>query len=110
MEEAKAHENSKLQASLKAMQHKIDETNALLVKEREAAKKAIQEAPPVIKETEIVVEDTKKIDSLNQEVEDLKVSSYLILYRMHDETLAQRINIMTSLPFYRNNLPSFRVS
>ncbi|KAK9291567.1 hypothetical protein L1049_019515 [Liquidambar formosana] len=72
LEEAKAQEIAKLQNSLQAMKNKIDETNALLVKEREAARKAIEEAPPVIKETPVIVEDTKKIDSLTEEVDNLK--------------------------------------
>ncbi|PSR98811.1 Myosin-11 like, partial [Actinidia chinensis var. chinensis] len=72
LEEAKAQEISKLQNSLQAMQSKIDETNALLVKEREAAKKAIEEAPPVIKETPVFIEDTKKVESLMAEVDSLK--------------------------------------
>lgn len=62
-----------MQNSLQAMQTKVDETNALLVKEREAARKAIEEAPPVIKETPVIVEDTKKVESLTAEVESFKV-------------------------------------
>ena len=55
------------------MRKTIEETNALLVKEREAAKKAIEEAPPVIQEKEVLVEDTKKVESLTAEVGILKV-------------------------------------
>ena len=73
LEEAKGHEIIKLQNSLQAMQSKLDETNELLVNEREAARKAIEEAPPVIKETPVVVQDTEKIDSLTAEVQQLKV-------------------------------------
>ena len=73
LEEAKAQEVTKLQNSLQEMQSKVDETNALLVKEREAVKKAIEEAPPVIKETQVLVEDTEKNNSLKAEVEGLKV-------------------------------------
>ncbi|XAR53570.1 Myosin ATPase [Bertholletia excelsa] len=72
-EEAKAQEIEKLQKSLQDMQSKIDEANALLVKEREAARKAIEEAPPVIKETQVFVEDTKKVEALMAEVDSLKV-------------------------------------
>ncbi|XP_057463452.1 myosin-9 isoform X2 [Actinidia eriantha] len=72
LEEAKAQEIAKLQTSLQAMQSKIDETNALLIKEREAAKKAIEEAPPVIKETPVFIEDTKKVESLTAEIDSLK--------------------------------------
>lgn len=73
LEEAKAQEIVKLQNTVQALQTKVDESNAELVKEREAAKKAIEEAPPVIKETQVFVEDTKKVDSLTSEVENLKV-------------------------------------
>ncbi|KAK3025526.1 hypothetical protein RJ639_041518, partial [Escallonia herrerae] len=72
LEEAKTQEVAKLQNSLDAMQNKVDESNALLVKEREAARKAIEEAPPVIKETQVIIEDTKKVESLTAEVDTLK--------------------------------------
>ncbi|KAG9452106.1 hypothetical protein H6P81_005010 [Aristolochia fimbriata] len=73
LEEAKAQEITKLQSSLQVLQAKVDETNALLIKEREAAK-AIEEAPPVIKETPVVVQDTEKLDALTAEVEKLKAT------------------------------------
>lgn len=73
MEEAKAQEIAKLQNSLQALQSKVDETSTLLTKEKEAAKKAIEEASSVVKETPVPVEDTAKIESLNSEVENLKV-------------------------------------
>uniref|UniRef100_A0A7N0U1A4 Uncharacterized protein n=1 Tax=Kalanchoe fedtschenkoi TaxID=63787 RepID=A0A7N0U1A4_KALFE len=72
LEEAKSQETAKLQNSLQEMQAKLDEANALIVKEREAAKRLIEEAPPVVKETQVIVEDTKRIDSLTAEVESLK--------------------------------------
>ncbi|KAF6175051.1 hypothetical protein GIB67_039599 [Kingdonia uniflora] len=74
MEEAKGQEIAKLQNSLQAMQNKVSETNAMLVREREAARKAIEEALPIIKETPVLVQDTEKIDSLTEEVKSLKVS------------------------------------
>lgn len=73
LEETKAQEVAKLQASLHDVQLQVDEAKSMLIMEREAAKKAIAEAPPVIQETTILVEDTKKIDSLTAEVERLKV-------------------------------------
>lgn len=73
MEEAKGQEITKLQASVQSLQSKVEETNVLLVAEREAARKAIEEAPPVVQETQVVVQDTEKIDSLTEEVERLKV-------------------------------------
>jgi myosin V len=72
LEESKAQELSKLHNSMEALQAKLDETNTMLVKEREAAK-IIEEAPPVVKETQVLVQDTEKLDSLTAEVQELKV-------------------------------------
>ncbi|XP_047960777.1 myosin-11-like [Salvia hispanica] len=74
LEEAKNQEIAKLQSSMEEMQKKVDEANALVIKEREASKKAIEEAPPVIKETPVYVEDTEKIESLKGELDNIKVS------------------------------------
>lgn len=63
----------KLQNSLQGMQNKVNETNALLVKEREVAQKAIEEAAAAVKETPVHIEDTEKIEALSAEVETLKV-------------------------------------
>ena len=79
LEEEKAQENAKLQEALHAMQIQVEEANAAIVKEREAARKAIEEAPPVIKETPVVVQDTEKIDSLTAEVESLKVGTLAVI-------------------------------
>ncbi|XP_073150991.1 myosin-17-like [Henckelia pumila] len=72
LEETKAQELSKLQEALHSMQTQVEEANARVIKEREAARKAIEEAPPVIKETPVMVQDTAKIDALTAEVESLK--------------------------------------
>nr|GMD57352.1 myosin-11-like isoform X1 [Ipomoea batatas] len=74
LEEAKTQEIAKLQESLEAMQKKVDEAKALAVKEQEAAKKAIDEAPPVVQETPVYVEDTEKLESLTEEVKSLQAS------------------------------------
>lgn len=58
------------------MQKQVEEANARALKEREAARKAIEEAPPVIKETPVMVQDTAKIDALTAEIETLKVNNY----------------------------------
>jgi len=73
LEEEKAQEISKLQDALHAMQIQVQEANARVIKEREAARKAIEEAPPVIKETPVLIQDTEKITSLLAEVSSLKV-------------------------------------
>ena len=72
LEEVKAQEIAKLQNTVQAMQGKLDETNCLLEKERESVK-AFEEAPPVVKDTQVMVEDTEKINSLQAEVESFKV-------------------------------------
>ncbi|KAL2345815.1 hypothetical protein Fmac_007100 [Flemingia macrophylla] len=74
LEESKAQEIAKLQNSLQERQNKIDEINAMLVKERENAKKVIEEAPPIVKEIQVIIEDTKKIESLTGDVESLQTS------------------------------------
>lgn len=80
LEETKAQEVAKLQEALHAMQIQVEEANAKVIKEREAARKAIEEAPPVIKETPVMVQDTAKIDALTTEVENLKVRIGFNLY------------------------------
>ena len=78
LEEEKKQENLKFLNSLEAMQKKLDEATAVAVKEREAARKAIDEAPAVVEEKKIVIEDTKKVESLTIEVGDLKVRHLMV--------------------------------
>lgn len=75
LEEEKAQEIAKLQEALHAMQIQVEEANTKVIKEREAARKAIEEAPPVVKETPIIIQDTEKINSLLAEVNSLKVGN-----------------------------------
>ncbi|XXG43535.1 hypothetical protein AAC387_Pa01g3541 [Persea americana] len=72
LEESKGQEIIKLQNCLQALQSKVDESNALPVKEREPAWKVIEEAPPVIHETPVIVQGSEKNDSLTTEGETLK--------------------------------------
>ncbi|KAK9281631.1 hypothetical protein L1049_004534 [Liquidambar formosana] len=72
LEESKAQEIAKLQETLHAMQLQVEEANSVVIKEREAARKAIEEAPPVIKETPVIIQDTERVDLLTAEVESLK--------------------------------------
>ncbi|KAF3631800.1 Myosin-11 [Capsicum annuum] len=74
LEEAKSQEIAKLKSSLEGAQSKVEQTNALLIKEREAAQKAIEEATSIVEEKPVLVEDTEKIDALNAEVENLKAA------------------------------------
>ncbi|KAL6527683.1 hypothetical protein OROMI_029494 [Orobanche minor] len=54
------------------LENRVNEANALLRKEREAAKKSIEEASSIFKETRVTDEDTNKIGALTLEVENLK--------------------------------------
>ncbi|XP_047320010.1 myosin-17-like isoform X2 [Impatiens glandulifera] len=72
LEEEKTQENAKFQEALHAMEKKVEEANARVIKEQEAARKAIEEAPPLIKETPVLVQDTEKIDALTTELESMK--------------------------------------
>ncbi|PRQ46917.1 putative myosin ATPase [Rosa chinensis] len=72
LEEEKAQEAAKLQEALHAMRIQLEEANARAIREREAAQKAIEDAPPVVQETPVLIQDTEKIDSLSAEVENLK--------------------------------------
>ncbi|KAJ6810054.1 myosin-6-like [Iris pallida] len=69
MEEAKSQENAKLQSALQDMQQEVKEAKIMLIKEREAAKKAT-EAAPIIQEVPVV--DTALMDKLTSENEKLK--------------------------------------
>ncbi|KAK4488660.1 hypothetical protein RD792_004431 [Penstemon davidsonii] len=72
IEEAKGQEIVKLQNSLQDMQIQLQEAHAAIIHEREAAKIAIEEAPPVIKEVPII--DNTKVEQLtnqNQELEEV---------------------------------------
>ncbi|XP_024022505.1 myosin-17 [Morus notabilis] len=71
-EEAKSQEIAKLEDILRAMQLQVEKENSIVIKEREAARKAIEEAPPIVKETQVMVQDTVKVDSLTAEVGRLK--------------------------------------
>lgn len=73
LEQTKVQEIAKFQEVLHSMQMQVEEANARAIKEREAAHKLIEDAPPVIKETPVMVQDTEKIDALMAEVDTLKV-------------------------------------
>ncbi|KAG2718037.1 hypothetical protein I3760_03G202400 [Carya illinoinensis] len=72
LEEEKVQEIAKLQDALHSMQKQVEEANARVIQEREAARKAIEEAPPVVKETPVIIQDMEKIGHLTAEVESLK--------------------------------------
>ncbi|KAA8520316.1 hypothetical protein F0562_014572 [Nyssa sinensis] len=70
LEEAKGQEIAKLQNALHEMQEKLDEAHAAIIQEKEAAKIAIEQAPPVIKEVPVV--DNTKLELLTNRNEELE--------------------------------------
>ncbi|KAH9763210.1 Myosin-17 [Citrus sinensis] len=84
LEEEKAQEIAKLQDALQAMQLQVEEANFRILKEQEAARKAIEEAPPIVKETPVIVHDTEKIESLTAEVDSLKVRNTELVKKLED--------------------------
>ncbi|GJT31482.1 myosin-12 isoform X2 [Tanacetum coccineum] len=71
LEEAKGQEITKLQNALQEMQGKLDEAHQQILLEKEAAKIAIETAPPVIREVPVV--DNTKVEELtdhNHKLED----------------------------------------
>lgn len=72
MEEAKTQENRKLQSALQEIQLQFKETKQLLVKERDAAKRATEQTP-LIKEVPVV--DHALLEKITGENEKLKVRS-----------------------------------
>ncbi|KAF6139301.1 hypothetical protein GIB67_021511 [Kingdonia uniflora] len=70
LEEAKGQEIAKLQSTLNEMQGQLEEAHAAIIQEREAAKIAIEQAPPVIKEVPVV--DNTKLELLANRNEELE--------------------------------------
>lgn len=74
LEETKGKEIANLQYTLHEMQTQIDEAHAAIIHEKEAAKLAIEQAPPVIKEVPVV--DNTKLEILKNHNEELEVMRY----------------------------------
>ncbi|KAK2637181.1 hypothetical protein Ddye_031973 [Dipteronia dyeriana] len=71
LEDAKGQEIAKLQDALNEMQGQLDEAHDAIIHEKEAAKLAIEQAPPVIKEVSIV--DNAKLKLLENQNKELEV-------------------------------------
>ncbi|KAH9763209.1 Myosin-17 [Citrus sinensis] len=109
LEEEKAQEIAKLQDALQAMQLQVEEANFRILKEQEAARKAIEEAPPIVKETPVIVHDTEKIESLTAEVDSLKVRNTELVKKLEDteekvgqlqESMQRFVDAIESSSFY----------
>ncbi|ONK60494.1 uncharacterized protein A4U43_C08F19090 [Asparagus officinalis] len=70
LEEAKGQEIAKLQTSLQELQEKLQEANAAIIREKEEARIAIEQAPPVIKEVPVV--DNTQLELLTDKNKELE--------------------------------------
>ncbi|PWZ46563.1 Myosin-12 [Zea mays] len=71
LEEAKSHEIEKLQSALQKMQENLKEAHAAIVNEKEAAKLAIEQAPPKIVEVPVI--DNAKLEELTTQNKELEI-------------------------------------
>jgi myosin-5 len=62
-----------MKSSLHEMQGQLDEAHAAIIREKEEAKLAIEQAPPVIKEVPVV--DNTKLELLKNQNDELEVTS-----------------------------------
>lgn len=86
LEEAKGHEIERLQSALKKVQENLEEAHAAIVKEKEAAKLAIEQAPPKIVEVPVV--DNAEVEELttqNKELEVMLIKFHILfIYKIHN--------------------------
>lgn len=103
LEETKGQEVTKLRDVLHEMQLQVEESNSMLMKEREAAK-AIEKIPQIIKETPVLVEDTTKINALTAEIEILKVLQVLSMnvtyYSLHNLRFYNNSGLEIKIEFF----------
>lgn len=90
LEEAKSHEIEKLQSALQKMQENLKEAHAAIVNEKEAAKLAIEQAPPKIVEVPVI--DNAKLEELTTQNKELEVQGLEILFRYKIHNLIIQIN------------------
>lgn len=90
LEEAKSHEIEKLQSALQKMQENLKEAHAAIVNEKEAAKLAIEQAPPKIVEVSVI--DNAKLEELTTQNKELEVQALEILFRYKIHNLIIQIH------------------
>lgn len=95
IEQERAAEACRLREMVDVLQQAVEDAEVRVIAEREAAKKAIAEAPPVIKEIVVQVVDTDKVDSLAAEVARLKVTPSMplnvqFIHVIHEQNSDQR--------------------
>ncbi|ESQ51775.1 hypothetical protein EUTSA_v10016137mg [Eutrema salsugineum] len=92
LEEAKAQEIANLQNTLTGLQEKLDEAHAAIIREKEAAKLAIEQAPPVIKEVPVV--DNTQLELLSSQNKELEVEVEKLKGKIEEfETICSALEI-----------------
>uniref|UniRef100_M8BS99 Myosin-J heavy chain n=1 Tax=Aegilops tauschii TaxID=37682 RepID=M8BS99_AEGTA len=87
LEVAKGQEITKLQSALQEMQEKLEQAHAAIINEKEAAKLAIEQAPPKIVEVPVV--DNAKVELLTSQNEELETE--LGTFRTKAEDLEKKL-------------------
>ena len=82
-ERERLDEIRRLHEMVDVLQQAVEDAEVRVIAERESAIRAIADAPPVIKETVVWVEDTEKVSSWNAEVGRLKVSHIVQCAMVH---------------------------
>lgn len=98
LEEAKGQEIANLKSVLQEMQEKFEKAHAAIVKEKEEAKLAIEQAPPKIVEVPVV--DNAKVELLTSQNKELEVQypiSSTILLKRKIHTFFFRVIIISML-------------
>ncbi|KAL9686540.1 hypothetical protein QQ045_024001 [Rhodiola kirilowii] len=88
LEEARSQETIDLQHSLEAMRSQVDETNALLLKERQAAQKVVDELNRIKGRPSLAKGSSGELDLLVSEVENLK--ALLLSEKQRSEDLEKK--------------------
>ncbi|KAF3322852.1 Myosin-J heavy chain [Carex littledalei] len=88
LEEAKGQEIAKLQSTVQELQEKLDEALEAIIREKEAARIAIEQAPPKIVEVPVV--DNTKLDELSVLNKELEVQ--LSTFKRKAEELENRLS------------------
>ncbi|KAG9133660.1 hypothetical protein Leryth_021836 [Lithospermum erythrorhizon] len=82
LEEAKGNEIANLRNALNDLQIQLDDAHAAILHEKEAAKIAIEQAPPVIKEVPVV--DNTKVEELTSQNKELEEEMKELKKRVHE--------------------------
>lgn len=104
LEEEKAQDVERLHHSLHTMRAKVDEATALLYNEREIAQNIIKDARQLMTPVRDSVQDAEKIQSLNSELENLKVLISLMSFCFSIMNNRMSIDLKVYETYHHGNL------